>query len=234
MPSAASRALAPTATSYALARADLAVADAVGAIMELWGFRRQLGRIWAVLFLSDRPLAAPDLCERLRISTGLLSMSLSELRRWGVVRSIEIPGDRKEHFEAETNVWKLVARVLREREARAVERALQTFERALEDARAALGDPDPAVRAAARFKAKRLELLSGLSRAALGVLRLLVDSARADAGPLKVLSEALGARGDPGRPRASGGARSPGAGPVRLPGVRGTAGPSPPCCPPRS
>ncbi|HEX9049385.1 MAG TPA: ArsR family transcriptional regulator [Anaeromyxobacter sp.] len=196
MTAAAPRA-APAPSSFALARTDLAVADAVGAIMELWGFRRQLGRIWAVLFLSDRPLAAPDLCERLRISTGLLSMSLGELRRWGVVRSVEIAGDRKEHFEAETNVWKLVSRVLREREKRAVEGALATFEGALDDLRAALADVDPAVKRAARFKARRLELLADLSRAALNVLRLLVDSGRADAGPLRILSEALGKRAEP-------------------------------------
>ncbi len=187
-------ALAPAPTSFALARADLAVADAVGALMELWGFRRQLGRIWAVLFLSDRPLAAPELCERLRISTGLLSMSLAELRRWGVVRPVEIAGDRKEHFEAETNVWRLVSRVLREREKRAVASALATFEGVLDDLRAALADVDPAVKRAARFKARRLELLADLSRAALNVLRLLVDSGRADAGPLRILSEALGRR----------------------------------------
>ncbi len=192
MPATATRA-APT--SFALAKADLAVADAVGALMELWGFRRQLGRIWAVLFLSDRPLAAPDLCDRLQISTGLLSMSLAELRRWGVVRSVEIPGDRKEHFEAETHVWRLVTRVLREREQRAVEEALATFERALADVRTALADVDPAVKALARFKARRLDVLASLSRAALGVLRLLVDSARADVGPSTALSEALARRG---------------------------------------
>jgi hypothetical protein len=50
------------------------------------------------------------------------------------------------------------------------------------------------VKALARFKARRLELLVGLSRAALSVLRLLVDSARADVGPLKALSEALSRR----------------------------------------
>ena len=183
--------------SYALQRAEIAVADALGELMEFWGFRKQLGRVWAVLFLSDRPLAAPDLCERLHISTGLLSMSLAELRQWGVVRSVEIPGDRKEHFEAETNVWKLVSRVLREREKAAVEGALATFEGVLEDLRAALADVDPAVKRAARFKAKRLELLAGLSRAALNVLRLLVDSGRADASPLRVLSEALGRRPEP-------------------------------------
>jgi HTH-type transcriptional regulator, glycine betaine synthesis regulator len=182
-------------TSHALQKVDLAVADGVGALMELWGFRRQLGRIWAVLFLSERPLAAPDLCERLQISTGLLSMSLAELRRWGVVQTVEIPGDRKEHFEAETNVWRLITRVLREREKRAVEEALATFERALADVRAALADVDPAVKALARFKVRRLEVLADLSRAALAVLRVLVDSARSDVGPIKALSEALARRG---------------------------------------
>jgi DNA-binding transcriptional regulator GbsR (MarR family) len=184
----------PPQPSYALAQADLAVADAVGALMELWGFRRQLGRVWAVLFLSERPLCAPDLCERLQISTGLLSMSLAELRRWGVVRPVEVAGDRKEHFEAETNVWRLVTRVLREREMEAVRGALATFDRALAEVRAAVSDLDPAVKAQARFRARRLEQLVELSRAALNVLRILVDSARADVGPLKALSEALSRR----------------------------------------
>lgn len=180
--------------AHALRRADLAVAEVVGQLMELWGFRRQLGRIWAVLFLSDRPLAAPELCERLDISTGLLSMSLAELRAWQVVRGVTVEGDRKEHYEAETNVWRLVAHVLREREKRAVEGALSAFEHALHEMRAAAVDVDPAVRAQARFRQRRLEMLVGLSQAALGVLRLLLDSARADVGPIKALSEAFGRR----------------------------------------
>jgi len=185
---------AAASTSFALQRADLACADAVGALMELWGFKRQLGRAWAVLFLSERPLAAPELCERLQISTGLLSMTLAELRGWGVVRGVEVPGDRKEHYCAETHVWRLVTRVLREREMAAVRSALERFDGALRDLHAALSDVDPAVKAQARFKARRLEQLVELSRAALNVLRLLVDSARADVGPIKALSEAL-ARG---------------------------------------
>lgn len=184
------------AGSHALSRAELGVADAVGSIMEFWGFRRQLGRVWTVLFLSDRPLAAPELCDRLHISTGLLSMSLGELRRWGVVRPVTVPGDRKEHFEAETHVWRMVARVLREREKVAVEGALATFERAISELRAAAAaDVDPAVKAAARFKLKRIEHLADLSRSALNLLRILIDSARVDAGPIKAISDALTRRG---------------------------------------
>jgi HTH-type transcriptional regulator, glycine betaine synthesis regulator len=185
-----------TAQNYTLSRVDLAVADAVGALMELWGFRRQLGRIWAVLFLSERPLTSPELCDRLGISTGLLSMSLAELRTWGVVRPVAIPGDRKEHHEAETNVWKMVSRVLRDREKKAVEEALAVFERALAEVRAATADVDPATKGLARFKAKRLEQLAELTRVALTVLRVLLDSARADVGPIKAISEALARRSD--------------------------------------
>ncbi len=183
-----------TARSFALQRAELAVANAIGELMELWGFRRQLGRLWAVLFLSERPLAAPDLCERLQISTGLLSMSLSELRGWGVVRSVAVPGDRKEHFEAETNIWSMVRRVLAERERRAIDSALATVEAALRDVKSALADVDPKVKAAARFRLQRLEQLAQLCRVGQNLLKVLLDSARVDIAPLKLLSEALGGR----------------------------------------
>ncbi len=173
-------------------RAELQVADAVGSLMELWGFRRQLGRIWSVLFLSEKPLAAPELCERLQISTGLLSMSLSELRRWGVVKSVDIPGDRKEHFEAETNIWMLVRRVLGEREKKVIEGALAAIAEALAEVKAAQSDADPAVKALSRFRARRLEQLVALCRVGLLMLNTLLDGARLDLGPLKAISHALG------------------------------------------
>lgn len=179
------------AGSFALQRAELAVADAIGELMELWGFRRQLGRIWAVLFLSERPLAAPDLCERLRISTGLLSMSLAELRRWGVVRSAPVPGDRKEHFEAETNIWSLVRRVLAERERKAISATLESVETALREVKGALADVNPQVKAAARFRLQRLEQLAQLCRVGQNLLNILLESARVDIAPLRLLSEAL-------------------------------------------
>jgi len=192
-----STAVTPRSTSHALSRSDLAVADAVGSLMELWGFRRQLGRIWSVLFLSEKPLAAPELCERLQISTGLLSMSLAELRQWGVVKSVQVRGDRKEHFEAETDIWKLVRRVLAERETKAVERALAIIDGALSDVRGALSDLDPRVKAAARFRVRRLEQLVALCRTGLLLLRTLLEGARVDMGPLRALSEALGRRSWP-------------------------------------
>ena len=52
-----------------------AVADAVGGLMEFWGFKRNMGRMWTVLYLAPDPLSAADLCERLSLSTGAVSMT---------------------------------------------------------------------------------------------------------------------------------------------------------------
>jgi HTH-type transcriptional regulator, glycine betaine synthesis regulator len=108
--------------------AVLKVADAVGALIEGWGFKRNMGRMWTVLYLEDHPLNAADLVERLGISTGAVSMLLTELQEWGAIKKAWVVGERKEHYEAETNIWKPVSRVFRERELQWVKTALDAFE----------------------------------------------------------------------------------------------------------
>jgi len=175
-------------------RAELRAADAVGALMELWGFKRQLGRVWTILFLSEAPLTSAEACERLGISTGLLSMSLAELRGWGAVRNVSLPGERRERYAAEVHVWRLVRGVLGRRERLALDLALASFEEALAELRASMVDADPEVRAAARFRAERLTRLVALTRGALGLLGALLESARVDLSPLKALSDAIAGR----------------------------------------
>ena len=102
-----------------------------------------------------------------------------------------MPGDRKEHFEAETNIWSLVRRVLAERERRAIDSALATVESALREVKGALADVDPKVKAAARFRLQRLEQLAQLCRVGQNLLKILLDSARVDIAPLKLISEVL-------------------------------------------
>src|SRR5256885_9455803 len=74
------------------------VADAVGGLMEFWGFKRTMGRIWTTLYLSDDPLSAAELCARLEISSGAASMTLNELERWGVVSRPRPPGGRRRYL----------------------------------------------------------------------------------------------------------------------------------------
>ena len=85
--------------------AVLRVADAVGELIESWGFKRNMGRMWAVLYLEDHALTAADLGERLGLSTGAVSMLLAELQQWGAIRKAWVVGERREHYEPETSIW---------------------------------------------------------------------------------------------------------------------------------
>src|SRR5687768_14421725 len=88
-------------TAVSLTDAEIAVTDAVGRLMEFWGFKRNMGRVWAVMYLSPHPLTAGDLKDLLQISSGAVSMTLAELMRWGVVKKVWVQGERKDFFVGE-------------------------------------------------------------------------------------------------------------------------------------
>jgi len=111
--------------------AELLAADAIGDIIEHWGFRKGLGRVWTVLFLEAEPQPAAAIGERLSMSAGAVSMALTELQRWGVVRRVWRPGERREFFEAETDFWRMISKVFDERERLLAESVRGRLERAV-------------------------------------------------------------------------------------------------------
>lgn len=84
-------------------------------LSRLLGQPASLGQIYGLLFISARPLAMDDLVERLRISKGSASQGLRFLHELGAVRRIEIPEDRRTHYEAVAELRRLASRFLRER-----------------------------------------------------------------------------------------------------------------------
>ena len=164
--------------------AVLKVADAVGALMESWGFKRNMGRMWAVLYLEDHPLTAGDLGERLGLSTGAVSMLLTELQQWSVVKKTWVPGERRDYYEAETNIWKPVSRVFRERELRWIQTALESFEAAREE----LGSSPPAD-PHGKEVATRIDGLTELARVGAALLESVLAGESIDALPIKTVGE---------------------------------------------
>src|SRR5262249_10801916 len=120
---------------------EVLVSDVVGRLIEFWGFKRNMGRVWAVLYLSPSPLTAQDLRDVLRLASGAVSMTLSDLSRWGVVRRVWIQGDRRDHFAAEVQLWKMVSRVLSERERTEIVVAIEACEEALRSLEPKLRSP---------------------------------------------------------------------------------------------
>ncbi|MBI3725856.1 GntR family transcriptional regulator, partial [bacterium] len=106
-------------------RAQELVGAAIGELVEFWGFRRIMGRIWTSLFLGEEPLSAKDLAAQLKVSVSLVSTTLNELLQWGVVRRAPRPGSRADLYEAETQLWKMLSKVLKERETFRLEAAIE-------------------------------------------------------------------------------------------------------------
>jgi DNA-binding transcriptional regulator GbsR (MarR family) len=115
-----------------LLEAELLAADAIGDVIEHWGFRKGLGRVWTVLFIAGEPVPAATIGDRLQMSAGAVSMSLTELQRWGVVHRVWKPGERKEFFEAETDFWRMISKVFDERERLLANAVRGRLERAAE------------------------------------------------------------------------------------------------------
>lgn len=53
--------------------------DGIGSFIEYWGFRKIHGRIWAIVYLSDKPLSTPEIVAGLKVSKALISGALKEL-----------------------------------------------------------------------------------------------------------------------------------------------------------
>ena len=107
--------------------------EAWGAMGSLWGISRSVARVHALLMAHEEPLSLDEIAERLQISKGNASMSLRELRTYGVVRQVESPGDRRDFYVTEPDVWTMFFRILRERKRREFDPALEAVHRLVDE-----------------------------------------------------------------------------------------------------
>jgi DNA-binding transcriptional regulator GbsR (MarR family) len=119
-----------------------------------WGVNRSIAQIHALLFVSDRPLNAEEIADALKMARSNVSNSIRDLMDWGLVRRKPMMGDRRDHYEAEGDVWVMATRIVAIRKAREIDPAAEDLRMVLDEARA-----DPATAAAA---VRRLAELKGL------------------------------------------------------------------------
>ncbi|MBN1516531.1 MarR family transcriptional regulator [Candidatus Sumerlaeota bacterium] len=117
-----------------------------------WGINRTVAQVHALLYLSERPLHAEEICETLSIARSNVSISLKELQSWGVVRTTHVLGDRRDHFECMQNIWEMFRAIANERKKREVEPTLAVLR---ECAQQAKKDRD------SKYEAQRLQEMLG-------------------------------------------------------------------------
>jgi HTH-type transcriptional regulator, glycine betaine synthesis regulator len=148
--------------------------DAVGHVIEFWGFKRNQGRVWALLYLRGEPLNAGEIERELELSKGGVSMLLRDLERWGVVRRVRLPRDTVWRYGAETDLVRMVTHVVEEREVRFISRIRADLAEARRLAVAA--------GSVAREQLGRLERMATLADQVERALQLFLKTARLDVG----------------------------------------------------
>jgi DNA-binding transcriptional regulator GbsR (MarR family) len=125
-----------------------------------WGVNRSVAQIHALLYLSERPLTAEEIAETLGIARSNVSNSLKELVLWKLVRRVPLLGDRRDHFEAETDLWEMVTRIAQGRKEREIDPAAAALRACLSEA-----EGDPKVSEVARKRLAEMEVfVATLSR----------------------------------------------------------------------
>src|SRR5262245_9706652 len=83
-----------------------------------WGVNRTVAQVHALLFLVGRPMHAEEIADVLQVARSNVSTSLRELQNWELVRIVHLMGDRRDHFETESDPWELMRIIVRERKER--------------------------------------------------------------------------------------------------------------------
>ncbi|RTL59565.1 MAG: HTH domain-containing protein [Sphingobacteriales bacterium] len=103
-----------------------------GAFGTHWGINKTMAQIHALLMISPDPITQDDIMDELSISRGNVNMNIRDLINWGLVDRVIIPGERKEFFTAEKDIWKVATQIIKERKKRELDPMLKLLDQ-LED-----------------------------------------------------------------------------------------------------
>jgi DNA-binding transcriptional regulator GbsR (MarR family) len=92
-----------------------------------WGINRTMAQVHALLLISPKALSAEEIMSELSISRGNANMNLRDLMNWTLVHKELVPGDRKEYFSAEKDLWEVARRIAKERKRREIEPVLKVL-----------------------------------------------------------------------------------------------------------
>ena len=76
-------------------------------VADLLNLPRSVGELYGILFISEEPLCLDDLRLKLQISKGSTRQGLKILRSFGAIRTVYVPGDRKDFYVAESSLRKI-------------------------------------------------------------------------------------------------------------------------------
>ncbi|MFZ5909818.1 MAG: GbsR/MarR family transcriptional regulator [Chloroflexota bacterium] len=145
--------------------------EGMSQISHFWGFPKGMGAIFAALYISPRPLSLDELVRQGGLTKGAVSTNVRALARMGLVRPSTRLGDRKDYYEAETDFYKAIRAILKERHNSEFDRAVASVRETLGKLEAGRGGEDEAER---QFLLERLRALQSFFDALDGLVNAVV------------------------------------------------------------
>jgi DNA-binding transcriptional regulator GbsR (MarR family) len=127
-------------------------------MMSMLGMPKSVGEIYGLLYFSPSALSMEHIVKHLGISIGSASQGLKTLRSLKAVRTSYVPGDRRDHYLAETEFRRLFSNFIKEEIMPHMDSAKERIER-MEDSL------PPLSKDAEEFYKIRIEKLKRLTRA---------------------------------------------------------------------
>ncbi|RFZ91802.1 transcriptional regulator [Mucilaginibacter conchicola] len=115
--------------------------DTWGKLASEWGINRTMAQVHALLLITPEALTTEQVMEELSISRGNANMTLRDLIGWGLIEKQLKPGERKEYFFADKDIWNIARQVAKERRKRELEPLLKVLGE-LEQVKGDKNDPD--------------------------------------------------------------------------------------------
>jgi len=145
--------------------------EGLSQISKFWGLPKGMGAIFAVLYLSPAPLSLDELVEQTGLTKGAISTNVRALARMGLVRPYTKLGDRKDYYEAETDFYKSIRAILKERQNSEFDMAIRSVRETLEKLEAGTGVEDEAEH---RFLLERVRALQSFFDALDGLFNAVI------------------------------------------------------------
>ncbi len=154
------------------------IIEGLGQLASYFGFSKVMGQLFGVLMLSPEPLSLDHLMERLGLSKASVSTHMRTLEHMGIVREVWVKDDRRKYYRAESDFWQILTNILRSRELRDVNQALQVLDDSAGRLQQALPDMSDEDRRLAEFYLERLGQLQEFFRLAQVLLMSLIEHAQ--------------------------------------------------------
>ena len=107
--------------------------EGLSQISRFWGFPKGMGAIFAVLYISPTPLSLDEIVQQTGLTKGAISTDVRTLARMGLVHRSSKLADRKDYYEAESDFYKSIRSILKERQNSEFDSAIRSVQETLKE-----------------------------------------------------------------------------------------------------